>query len=168
MENAADKRILVIDDEPDIRDYISACLEDVGFQVDIAFDGEDGLKKIEKSVPHLITLDMVMPKKSGLAFMRQLRKNDAWKEIPVIVITAHSHDEFASEDVRNILLDFELKQRPRRIMEKPVKSSELIKVVTEILSVDSLQPHALERSELVNLINKCDPEKLKKIKSLIG
>jgi two-component system, OmpR family, alkaline phosphatase synthesis response regulator PhoP len=167
MDNAADKRILVVDDEPDIREFLSTCLEDAGFQVEVAFDGVDALDKVEKSIPDLITLDMVMPRKSGLAFMRQLRKKEEWKEIPVIVITAHSHDEFASEDVRNVLLNFELKQRPRRIMEKPVAPAELIKVVTDILSVNTTTPHAIERSELINLINSCDPEQLKKIKNLI-
>lgn len=168
MNNAADKRILVVDDEPDVRDFLSTCLEDAGFQVDIAVDGEDALLKVGESIPDLITLDMVMPRKSGLAFMRQLRKKDDWKEIPVIIITAHSHDEFACEDVRNVLLNFELKQRPRRIMEKPVAPAELIKTVTEILSVKSTAPHAIERSELINIINSCDADQLKKIKNLIS
>ena len=62
MTQASEKRILVVDDEPDVRNFLAACLEDAGFNVETAFDGVDALEKIEAFSPDLMTLDMVMPR----------------------------------------------------------------------------------------------------------
>ncbi len=72
MTLASDKRILVVDDEPDIRDFLSTCVEDAGFQVQTAFDGQDALEKIEKNPPDLITLDLAMPRMTGSELMKKL------------------------------------------------------------------------------------------------
>ena len=65
MAKANEKKILVVDDEPDVRNFLIACIQDAGFMVDSAVDGQDALDKIEKERPELITLDMNMPKMSG-------------------------------------------------------------------------------------------------------
>ena len=90
MAHASEKRILVVDDEPDVRNFLAACIEDAGFVVETAKDGVEALEKIEASPPDLMTLDMVMPRKSGIAVIRTLRENERYKSLPVIVITAHA------------------------------------------------------------------------------
>ena len=56
MAKASEKTILVVDDEPDVREFLSACMKDAGFQVKVAEDGVDGLEKIEKYMPILLQL----------------------------------------------------------------------------------------------------------------
>ena len=81
------KRILVIDDEPDERLYISTLLEDNGYVTETAEDGNEGLEKAETVSPDLITLDITMPEKSGVRFYREIRKNPQLCKIPIVVIT---------------------------------------------------------------------------------
>ncbi len=168
MAKASEKTILVVDDEPDVRDFISTCLEDAGFQVETAVDGVDALEKIEASIPDLMTLDMVMPRRSGLSLMRKLRKNDKWKDIPVIVITAHAQDEFASDDVKKLLVAFETKQQPRHIMEKPITPPKLIDAVSEILEVFPEGDSVGGKENLIQAIKQADPATLEQIQSLLG
>lgn len=134
MLKASEKKILVVDDEPDVRNFLTACIEDAGFQVDSAIDGQDALEKIEKELPDLMTLDMVMPRKSGIELIRTLRKNDDWAGLPVIVITAHARNEFASEDIKSFNA-FTSGLKPRRTIEKPVTPEVLVRTICEILQV---------------------------------
>ncbi len=169
MAHASEKKILVVDDELDVREFIAACLEDAGFQVETAEDGLDALNKIQVLIPDLITLDMVMPRKSGISFMRMLRRNREWQEIPVIVITARARDEVVSEDFKELIVAFEAKQRPRHIIEKPIIPTRLVETISEILSVQSEDEHAsyTELDELINEIKKCDMKQLKEISNII-
>ncbi len=68
-EDTEDKTVLVVDDEEDVREYLEAILEDAGFRVETAVDGEDGLAKVQVNPPDLVSLDLVMPKKSGIKFL---------------------------------------------------------------------------------------------------
>lgn len=170
MANAQDKKILVVDDEPDVRNFLAACIEDAGFQVDTAVDGLDALEKIAKNTPDLITLDMVMPRKSGINVIRTLRADERWVNLPIIVITAHAHDEFGSEDIR-IFNAFASGQRPKYTMEKPITPQKVIAAIREILDVsepdkETDSPQS-EREKLMRLISESDPETLKKIKSVL-
>ena len=81
------KSVLVIDDEADIRDYLTCLLNDNGFAVQTAVNGEEGLKRIEAARPDLVTLDITMPVKTGIRVYRDMRKHPEWKGIPIIIIT---------------------------------------------------------------------------------
>lgn len=171
MTTAQGKKILVVDDEPDVRNFLAACIEDAGFQVDTAVDGQDALDKIAVSPPDLMTLDMVMPRKSGINVIRTLRADERYTKLPIIVITAHAHDEFGSEDIKNFNA-FTSGLRPRYTLEKPVTPEKLVHAICEILAVDAPakdeQPALSDREKLMNLISKSDPETLKKIRSVLG
>ena len=65
MTRPEDKTILVVDDEEDIREYLSTVLEDAGFNVVTAADGQEALERVETTIPDFISLDLVMPKKIG-------------------------------------------------------------------------------------------------------
>jgi len=173
MAIASDKRILVVDDEPDVRNFLAACIQDAGFIVDSAFDGQDALEKIEKELPDLMTLDMVMPRKSGIDLIRTLRKNKKWAKLPVIVITAHARDEFASADIKNFNA-FTSGLKPRRTIEKPVTPEVLVKTICEILDVEpaktdftSSSKFTSDQEQLMDMIQKTDPKIIDQIKNLL-
>ena len=170
MAHSSEKRILVVDDEPDVRNFLATCIEDAGFQVETAVDGMDALDKIKANKPDLMTLDMVMPRHSGIKLMRKLRQNEEWADIPVIVITAHAQDEFGSEDAKKFDA-FAAHHRPKFFMEKPVTSAKLVKAIGEILEVeidteDEGEPSS-EKEKARKLIDKTDPETLKKIMEML-
>jgi CheY-like chemotaxis protein len=89
----AKKLVLVVDDEPDVRTFITAVLEDHGYRTVTAADGVQALERVAAEQPALITLDVSMPEKSGVRCYRDLRENDATKSIPIVLITGVS-DEF--------------------------------------------------------------------------
>lgn len=78
-------RILVVDDERPIAEILKYNLEKDGFEVILAFDGEEALERLEKDEPDLILLDIMLPKKDGFTVCREIR---AQKEIPIIMLTA--------------------------------------------------------------------------------
>jgi len=81
------KKILIIDDDPAIVEYLEDFLHDNDFKTVVAFNGVEGLEKAEAEKPDLITLDMDMPEKGGTLFYAGLRRNDKLRETPVIVIS---------------------------------------------------------------------------------
>lgn len=168
MARASEKKILVVDDEPDVRDFLASCIEDAGFTVTTAVDGQDALEKIESNPPDLITLDMHMPKKSGIKVIRALRENEKYTGLPIIVITAHAKDEFGSEDIKEFNA-FTSGLRPRYTMEKPITPKVLIKSICDILDVtpEEKEEPATERDELINLIKSSDEMTLSKISDLL-
>ena len=172
MKHASEKRILVVDDEPDVRSFLAACLEDAGFKVETAVDGVDALEKIDACEPDLMTLDMVMPKLSGIMVIRKLRKKKKWARLPVIVITAHAHDELGSDQI----VGFDAMTsglRPQITMEKPISPDNLIKEIGKILDVEVdtegvKNDHlADERRSILRLLNETDNETLSKIRNLL-
>ncbi|MBW2368235.1 MAG: response regulator [Deltaproteobacteria bacterium] len=174
MATASDKKILVVDDEPDVRHFLAACLEDAGFQVDTAVDGVDALEKVELNPPDLMTLDMVMPRKSGINVIRTLRKKEQFANLPVVVITAHAHDEFGSEDIKGFNA-FASGLRPRYTFEKPISPEKLVNSICDILDVTKA-PGADEapitgtsdKLAIKRLIDASDPDTLNKIKNLLN
>lgn len=86
-------KILVVDDEKEIVDLVSARLVREGYQVVTAFDGEDALAQIKVEDPDVIVLDLMMPKLNGLEILKQLRENPAEKWRPVIIVSANAELE---------------------------------------------------------------------------
>ena len=79
-----EKTILVVDDEPDVRQYLAAVLEDAGFNVLTATDGEEALRMIRAERPDFISLDLIMPRKSGHKLLVELRRDKELSRIPVL------------------------------------------------------------------------------------
>jgi len=82
------KRILVVDDEPDIIKVVTFRLKKEGYDIQIAVDGEQGLALAETTKPDLILLDITLPKVSGYEVCERIKKNEALKQIPIIFMTA--------------------------------------------------------------------------------
>lgn len=81
------KKILFIEDEPTIQKTISRFLEDEGYEVKNALDGEIGLKTAKEEKPDLILLDIILPKKDGFEVLKELKEDESTKDIPVIALT---------------------------------------------------------------------------------
>ena len=89
------KKILIVDDDPNIRDYLVSLLEDNGYATFTAVDVREGLETAKKENPDLITLDLEMPGEWGPRFYRQLSQDKGLKNIPVIVISGLSGNDYA-------------------------------------------------------------------------
>ena len=169
MALASEKKILIVDDEPDVRNFLSACAEDAGFIVETAFDGEDAVAKVQSFCPDLMTLDMVMPKKSGYKVLKEIRAMEQFAQLPVIVITAHANDDLGSEDMSKMYATFSGPNAPRVTMEKPITPGKLVKTIAEILDVDlaASQP-AIQKAEVVNLLGGADAATLEKVRQMLA
>ena len=82
------KKILVVDDEPDFAGIVQQNLEDQGFEVEVAYDGDEGLEKVKANPPDAIVLDVMMPGKDGYEVCSELKADDRYAEIPIILLTA--------------------------------------------------------------------------------
>lgn len=81
-------RILIVDDEPMVRDTLGQVLVDEGYVVDTAVDGEDALDRVHAARPDAILLDLMMPGMNGRQFLQALRNEPAYAEVPVLIMTA--------------------------------------------------------------------------------
>ena len=81
------KDILVVDDEVDVREFLSDLLTDEGYSVRQAADGVQAMELIKENTPNLILLDLLMPKETGTNLYRRIHQKKGLEEIPVIVIS---------------------------------------------------------------------------------
>lgn len=93
------KKILIIDDDPAVIQYLSALFQDNGYEVVSATSSRQGLETVKTEKPDLITLDLQMPGDWGSRFYRNLRKDKALKETPVIVISGIDGDHAVKDAV---------------------------------------------------------------------
>jgi len=86
------KRVLIVDDETDILESIKFTLEQEGIECIVALDGEDALAKAKKEMPDLVLLDVMLPKMNGYKVSRLLKFDEAFKQIPIIMLTARAQE----------------------------------------------------------------------------
>ena len=87
------KRILVIDDSPLVRNLHSVMLKSAGFQTEDAENGFDALEKAMKSDFDLMIVDINMPKMDGFAFFKEIRNNEKYKDVPLLIVSTESESE---------------------------------------------------------------------------
>ena len=141
MERAEDKTILVVDDEPNIREYLRMVLEDAGFNVVVAGDGVEALEIIRKSKPDFISLDLIMPRKSGHKLLYELNKDKELSRIPVLIVTAHAKDDLGKEDLED-LLDNRVMSGPGTYLEKPVNPLSYVRAIQRTLGIEESEETA--------------------------
>ncbi|MGB3614649.1 MAG: response regulator transcription factor [Elainellaceae cyanobacterium] len=81
-------QLLLVDDEPGLREAVQAYLEDSGFTVQVANNATDGWEKLQQFLPDLVITDIMMPKVNGYEFLKQMRGDDRLKTLPVVFLTA--------------------------------------------------------------------------------
>jgi CheY-like chemotaxis protein len=138
--NTPKKRILVVEDDSDFAALIESVLNGQGYDVTVVYNCEEGLKKFRENPPDLVTLDLQMPKgqrKSGLHFYRSVKSQDAYKHLPIVVITGVMRDD---PDMRNLVkafLEIDRVEPPTAYIHKPFDNAELIRVVASALGETS-------------------------------
>jgi CheY-like chemotaxis protein len=126
---ASRKKILIVDDEEDIRTYLSTLLGDQGFETLLAKDGEEAWKQVEANSPDLITLDISMPEKSGIKFYREMKADNRWKKTPIIIVTG------VSDDMRKFLSSRHQIPPPEGYLAKPVNREEILVLIQKLTAL---------------------------------
>jgi CheY-like chemotaxis protein len=126
-EPLAGRRVLVVDDEEDVREYLKTVFEDAGATVIEATDGDQAIAMANTEKPDLITLDLSMPGKDGVEAFGDLRRDPATEEIPVCIVTGHP-------EFRQVIYD-RVVPAPEGYLEKPVDEDKLVAYSAHILEV---------------------------------
>jgi len=143
MSDTLNKRILIVDDEADVREYLKVALEDAGFEVETACDGLEALDKIRRSQPDLISLDLVMPKHSGVKCYRELQKDKTLSKIPVLTVTGHARDDLGKADFEEMTMS-----GPGVYLEKPVNTKKYVSAVRKLLGMEPLETSEANQNDL--------------------
>ena len=119
------RKVLIVDDEMDMRTYISTLLETSGYTPLVAENGQEGLQKARDLKPELIILDIMMPQESGISMYQQLKIDKELKGIPVIVVSAISKKTFFHSQGTLSSYMGEPLPEPEAYIEKPPEPEEL-------------------------------------------
>jgi len=127
------KKVLVVDDDPDVRSFVVTVLEENQYIPLVAQDGVEGLEMIQKEQPDLVILDVLMPRGSGIRLYRTLKTDEKLNQIPIIMFTGITLRSFLkSQKVLNEFKGGEVPE-PDIYLEKPVEPEELAAAVNKKL-----------------------------------
>ena len=127
------KAVLVVEDDLHMRAFIRVLLETSGYGAVFARNGSEGLRKVGESLADLIILDLMMPEEGGIPMYRELKRNDRFKDIPVIVLSGVENNTF-SHSLRMVDLGQEDPiPGPDAYIEKPPNPEKLLKTIERIL-----------------------------------
>jgi len=127
------KKVLIVDDDVDVRKFVSKLIERAEYEAIEAQNGIEGMGKVREDKPDLIILDVLMPKQSGIRMYRELKTDEPLKDIPVIMLSAIAPKSFFRS--QEVLAEFAGKSvpEPEAYMEKPEEPEELIALMKKIL-----------------------------------
>jgi len=129
VSNAASKKkILIVDDEPDVVTFLSSFLEDNGYSVVSAGDGEEGFRKVLAEHPDLISLDITMPRESGVRMYRNVVEKAETAGIPVIIVTG------ISTDFKQFIYGRRHLKPPAGYFEKPINKEDFLSKIQSLLA----------------------------------
>lgn len=126
------KKILIVEDEPDILTYLEAVLEDNGFDAFSATDQLNVTDTVKAIMPDLIMLDVMMPKRSGVSIYKELRCSPELKGIPVAIISGFSPDGNDMASGFKSMLQDESIAAPDGFVDKPVNRRALIALIRRL------------------------------------
>ena len=121
------KRILLVEDEPNILVSLVFLLEHAGFEVSSETDGLAGLESILRSPPHVIVLDVMLPGLDGFEILKALRSNQKTTDIPILMLTAKGQ----SEDRNNAI-----KFGADKFISKPFSNSEVVSTIKNLAGIE--------------------------------
>ena len=127
------KKVLVVDDDPDVRLFSITVLEENGYTPLEAEDGEMGLKMIKAEKPDLVILDVLMPRQSGVRLYRELKTAKALKDLKVIILSGIAKKTFLRSQKALTEFGGEEIPEPEIYLEKPVEPDELANVIKKVL-----------------------------------
>lgn len=127
------KRVLIVDDELDMRIFISTLLETRGYKPIVTRNGKEGMRKAKSIVPDLIILDVMMPEEGGVQMYRQLKTDNDLKDIPVIMVSAIAKKTFSHYlKMLNVQKEDNIPE-PEAYMEKPPEAAALLKMTGRLI-----------------------------------
>lgn len=119
------KKILIVDDDPDVRLFSSSVVEDLGCEAVEAADGEEGQRMVAQERPDLIILDVMMPLQSGIRLYRALKTDVTQASIPVIILSGISKRSFLKSQEALAAFDGGDVPAPEAYLEKPADAETL-------------------------------------------
>ena len=131
------ERILIVDDDPDVILFLTNVLQDHGYDTLDASNGQEGLELVKVEKPDLVLLDLMMPQKSGISLLSEIKRDEKLKRIPVIMVTGVAGE--TGIDLETFLKRGSGKGagnkplNPEGYIEKPVDPDQLIKLIKELL-----------------------------------
>jgi CheY-like chemotaxis protein len=128
------KKILIVDDEPDVVTYLETLLQDNGYETVGATDGVDGLAKVKAARPDLVTLDISMPRKSGVRMYREMREDPSLAAVPVVVVTAVTGYGGDPEAFHKFLDTRKKVPPPDAFVAKPIERQAFLDTVARVLA----------------------------------
>jgi len=127
------KKILCVDDELDMRIFISTVLKTQGYEAVTARNAVEGIRKAREVEPDLIVMDVMMPQAGGVTLFQEIKKDERLKHVPVIMLTGVSAKAFAHHlQMLNIRIDDSLPP-PDAYMEKPLNPEILVATIERLL-----------------------------------
>jgi two-component system response regulator AtoC len=154
-------RMLVIDDDPGLRDYLEALASSRGYQVFTAATGEEAIAALEQTQPDLITLDLVLPGMDGLETLRKIKERLA--DVPVVMLSGHGQARNIVEAMRLGASDF--LRKPFEVEELEVAFSKALEKRALRKEVEELRGRVRSESELLMLCG--DDPKMKAVREII-
>ncbi|MBT7617356.1 MAG: response regulator [Calditrichaeota bacterium] len=123
------KKVLIIDDDVNTVKFLSVALEENGYEPLGAYDGKEGMEKITAENPDLIILDVMMPKKTGFALFKSLRRSEEYKNLPVIMLTgvAETLEDLDSQSESTFERPYDSLREKLRVTIKSLKEDGLVK-----------------------------------------
>ncbi|MFC9832959.1 response regulator [Rhodococcus sp. NPDC127530] len=139
-ERGADRRrILLVEDHPDLRAYLTRLLQEQGWDVDPVADAESALKHVAARPPHLVLSDIMLPGRDGIDFLRELRSEQSTARLPVVLLTARAGTESTVDGLNHGADDY---------IVKPFQPNELVARVRVHLEMSWLRETLITDSEL--------------------
>lgn len=127
------KKVLVIDDDPDVISFVITVLEENDYTPLVAQNGEEGLKLIRQEGPDLILLDILMPRGSGVKLFREIKTDASLKHIPVIVLSGIAEKSFLRSQKALAEFGGAKVPEPEAYLEKPVEPEELAAMIKKVI-----------------------------------
>ncbi len=125
------KKILVVDDEPDVCVYLARLFQEQGYSVACASNGNEASKSLEQERPDLITLDLSMPDKSGVKFYREIKSDPVLSRIPVVFVTGVTGP--GPKDTERFYSTRRHVPPPEGFIAKPIDREEIIALVARLI-----------------------------------
>jgi len=130
------KKVLIVDDDPDVRLFNATVVEESGYIPVEAENGEEGLKMVKEEAPDLVILDVLMPRQSGIRLYRELKTDKSLKNVKVIMLSGVAKRTFMRSQKALTEFGGDKVPEPEIYIEKPVEPEDLAAAIEKMLNLN--------------------------------